>query len=335
LTLEALTEQQRIRLQQLALQQRGPRAFLQPETQKALGLTEKQVQGLPQVMKDFESDLDKIAGRVGGGPGSEARAAEAARAVNDAHRRGLAGMQALLNDAQKKLYADLVGPPLAGLRLDMKYLSLMGGANFRRTPPATSLLGEALVRSDLALTPEQVAKVGGVPAAAAAAHKELTDKLAAAESAHKDRDAAAKKALRIDEEKALVALVSADQARRYRQIVVQRLGLIAFEAPPVLAALKLSDDDKAALDRLRTAEAETLAKATAALEAEASKAPTRERTKAQEAARKQAEELRGAALAKVVATLPAPAQKRWADLVGPPFAYVPEPRAVPGPGSNP
>jgi hypothetical protein len=317
LSQDALTAKQRDRLHQLFLQQRGARAFGHVELQKALALTADQVKRLPQALADFETYLDKAARGRGVGPLTEERKAKLATQLDDAHRRGLV---ALLDDAQKQKYAGLVGTPLAGLRRDEKYVGASGSIQRRQAERQFPLLREAVVRTELALTPEQVAQLDAIPAAAAASQQELRDKLAAAEQARSNQEKAVSKAVRDAEEKVLVPLLSPDQARRYGQIVVQRAGLAAFEAPAVLAALKLTDADKAAVSKLAAAEIAAVAKAVAELQAEA------RTSEALQAANKKSAELRTQGIAKLVASLPPAAQKLWGDLIGPPFAYVADPR---------
>jgi len=118
-----------------------------------------------------------------------------------------------------------------------------------------NLLSNKSVQEELKLTAEQKEKIGGIL-------KELGEKQRAVFAELKEqgvdfremfqKGAEKMKPHTAEARKAIAPILQAEQAKRFRQIELQRMGVAAFDEADVQAALKLSDEKKAEIKTLRT-----------------------------------------------------------------------------------
>jgi hypothetical protein len=109
---------------------------------------------------------------------------------------------------------------------------------------AIMFLTQPSVQKDLKMTEEQIAKVKKAIKSRQAVREELKDL---------DPDARAKKLEEITKanDKLAAEILTADQAKRLRQIYLQQQGVNAFTKPEVAKELKLTDEQKKKLEDLQ------------------------------------------------------------------------------------
>ncbi len=100
---DVLKPEQLKRLKQIQVQQEGVTAFANPETQKALNLTDKQKDEVKAIVEDYTKQRNDIRQNAGGNR-EEARTKSAAL-----RKEKMEAALKVLNDDQKKTYKDLTG----------------------------------------------------------------------------------------------------------------------------------------------------------------------------------------------------------------------------------
>jgi hypothetical protein len=122
---KVLSEEQLSRLKQIALQQRGPRAFGDPEIAGALGLTDEQKQSVEAAQADVREQMRAL---FANGPDGDREAAREKFAT--LHKEATDKLNQLLTPDQQAKYKELLGPPFTGT---IERPSFRGG---RRRGPA-------------------------------------------------------------------------------------------------------------------------------------------------------------------------------------------------------
>jgi hypothetical protein len=110
---DALSPEQLKRLKQIQLQQRGLRAFQDPEVQTALKMTDDQKEKVKTIAEDSDKDRRELfKGAVGGGGNRE----EMMKKITAYNKEVMDKTTAVLSEDQKKTWKDMVGEPFEGLR---------------------------------------------------------------------------------------------------------------------------------------------------------------------------------------------------------------------------
>lgn len=124
---DALTPEQLKRLKQIQLQQRGMRAFQDPEVQTALKLSEDQKEKIKTISEDADKDRRELfKGAVGGG-----NREELTKKITAYNKEVMDKTTSVLNDDQKKAWKDMLGEPFEGLRQGFGFGTRTGG-NFKK-----------------------------------------------------------------------------------------------------------------------------------------------------------------------------------------------------------
>ncbi len=129
-------------------------------------------------------------------------------------------------------------------------------------------------------------------------------------------------ALAREQEAEVARLLRPEQMRRFKQIALQNQGLAAFRTSEIIAALKLTDEQR---ERLRVIE----------FEAFVPPEPPRPGALPADPPRKTFEEVREAAMARAQDVLTAEQRRQWKELTGEPFKMPPRPFSPPGRFSPP
>lgn len=102
---EVLKPEQVKRLKQIELQQRGSRAFVDEEVQKALKLTDEQKEKIKGIAEESGKQMREL---FGGGQGNRE---EAFKKMQSLRKETNDKVQAVLSDDQKKAWKELTGEP--------------------------------------------------------------------------------------------------------------------------------------------------------------------------------------------------------------------------------
>lgn len=327
--LGALAPAQRERVRQLEVQLAGPAAFAVPAVQEELQLTTEQKEAVEKNLEVAQRDYhDEYAGR--GRPDNSPPAAEARRKrFQELSRRALAKQEALLSAEQKKRWAALAGGPCQALeRLD-KYgprclQRSFGPDRERHTVPR---LGAAEVaehlRDELKLTDEQATRIARLPAEIGTAHREEALKLRNRGQELRQAQAAVEARQEAEMARAMTNVLTPEQRQRFEQIKVQVLGPAAWDDPAVRKALKLTDEQKAAINKAR-AEAWEAVRRPRPAAPRGPAAPVRSGPASPKELRLYERQLAAGYRAlqdRIVALLTPEQQKRWRELTGPPVRF--------------
>ncbi len=106
---KVLSEEQLSRLKQIALQQRGPQAFGDPEVASALGLTEEQKQSVEASQADIREQMREL---FANGPDGDREAAR--EKIATLQKEAAEQLEKLLTPDQQAKYKALLGAPFAG-----------------------------------------------------------------------------------------------------------------------------------------------------------------------------------------------------------------------------
>jgi hypothetical protein len=106
---EVLKPEQKKRLDQIALQQRGGDALTDPKVQTALGITDDQKEKIKAIQEDFRKTLGDLRSAGGGGD-----RAEMAKKMQEMRTANSEKMLKLLTDDQKKKWEEMAGPKFTG-----------------------------------------------------------------------------------------------------------------------------------------------------------------------------------------------------------------------------
>jgi Spy/CpxP family protein refolding chaperone len=102
---DILKPEQMKRLKQIELQQEGVRGLANPDTEKALKLTDKQKEELKAIAEDLQKQQRELF-QGGGGRGEEAR-----KKMMELRKEKMDAALKVLTDEQKKTYKELTGAP--------------------------------------------------------------------------------------------------------------------------------------------------------------------------------------------------------------------------------
>jgi hypothetical protein len=102
---DILKPEQFKRLNQIRMQQEGLNALANPETQKALKLTDKQTQEIQQIAEDMQKEMREIFQNAGG------NREEAMKKMMALRKDKMDSAMKVLNDEQRKTLKDMMGEP--------------------------------------------------------------------------------------------------------------------------------------------------------------------------------------------------------------------------------
>jgi Spy/CpxP family protein refolding chaperone len=102
---DVLSADQIKRLKQIGLQQRGPQAFLDPEVEKSLKLTDDQKRAIKTIADDAGREMREVFQNAQG------NFQEAMQKVGAMRKEAMNKVVAVLNDQQKDAWKDLTGKP--------------------------------------------------------------------------------------------------------------------------------------------------------------------------------------------------------------------------------
>jgi hypothetical protein len=221
--LGALKPDQAKRLKQVLLQSAGLNAFSREDVQSALKLTDAQKKDIKETSDELQKDVQELFKDTQGDREKIGAAGRKAREMSTSTAEKIVKG---LTDDQKKAWKDLTGdkidlgsggfgPPGGGGGPPGGGFGPPGGG-FGGGPNIGGLLRNEKVGEELKLTDDQKAAV----------------QKAADKAREKGRD---------DMEATVVGALKGDQAKRFKQVVVQAAGLDAFSREDVKSALKLTD----------------------------------------------------------------------------------------------
>lgn len=112
-----LTADQKTRVKQIERQLAGVRAFTNDELVSDLKLEDGQKTKIKGIVDEYNKDARELGGFGGFGKGGfdKEKAAEAAKKREKLEKGALADIDEVLNDAQRKTWKDLSGPPVADI----------------------------------------------------------------------------------------------------------------------------------------------------------------------------------------------------------------------------
>lgn len=328
-----LTPPQRARLRQIEIQLAGPAALADPAVRQALQLTGPQIEAVEKALTDIrntyheESSRRRRAAAPAAAGGSALRrrpSADLTEHVKELSQQAIKKLEAQFTADQKKRWAALVGEPSPAVqkwewRLTRAH-AVMGpfGPDEPPIPPVGPREIVEHLRDELKLSEDQASRIGDLPNVIAKGHEEESNEI---EKRQREQGQArtalgARQASELD--KALPAVLTPQQRRRLEQIQLQLRGLAAWNDPAVEKDLKLTDDQKAAIKKVR-AEAQT--KASEVIRQGSRRAFGGDRgdfRKQQRLRERQAAAAYRAALEGAEAVLTPEQQKRWHELTGPP-----------------
>ncbi len=168
--------------------------------------------------------------------------------------------------------------------------------------PASFLLGDKAIQEELKLSPEQVRKAQD----AAEEDQQKEERIDAAPADQRDK---LRRELLAESEKAVAAILRPAQLKRFQQIRLQHLGALSLADPKVADELKLTEDQRKAIEAI----AGNWEAKTKAVIADATLAPREVAAKITE--------LTKAADAAVRKRLTADQTKKWEELIGKPFRW--------------
>lgn len=238
-----LNAEQVRRLGQILLQQQGYAALANPEAADLLELSEEQRAQVEAVVQEVGRERrTAFSWRRGNGR-------DFGKRMDELRRKESEKLAALLTDAQKEQWQEMVGAPFALARPPFGFGMNMGGPPFERPrPPAgfgldpLSLLAQKSVQEEMKLSEEQVKKITELAEKRRGSFRDFQE--LGREERRKKREEQTQA-----EAKAVQEIVTADQLKRVRQIALQQRGLQAFDDAAIAEALKLSQEQK---DKIKT-----------------------------------------------------------------------------------
>jgi hypothetical protein len=321
---EVLRPEQRRRLEQIALQVRGPAAFLDPKVQAALKLTDRQKEAVTDILERAHATYREL--------NREARpeAAQSSRQRMQAKRRqsaavvmeALARLEAGLTDEQRTIWKGMTGAP-AGLEPSF-LVTRSGGspsAPLTAVPVSRAFLWRAAgLSGQLKLSDEQDSRLRAIPDEVRARYR---DERARLEQERNEIDrtlASFNRDLEDQVTDALLPVLSVRQWARLRQIEVQMLGLEAWGRPDVLGALKLTGKQKDTIEGIREEVRKNGDHLYRQISQEAAREAPGDYQKQQAAERRRAAELYRETLKRITDRLGPEQRKTWQELTGTPLA---------------
>ena len=173
------------------------------------------------------------------------------------------------------------------------------GAGLLRQMPGIMLLGQKSVQDELKLSEDQVKKVNE-------GTLKMFGEFAGLRQLSQEEQQKKMKELREESDKAVADILKPEQAKRFKQIHLQQLGVMAFSDDPIVKDLKLTDEQK---DKIKTIQEEAR-KEINELRQKGARLPELLK-KGMDVNRKAAD--------KVVALLTPEQKTKWKDLTGEPF----------------
>lgn len=192
-----------------------------------------------------------------------------------------------------------------------------------RPPTVSELLLDEFLQWELRLTDEQIDRLEAVEAEVRRGHQGEADRLAQLRDENVEAVQALWRQTERETRKAVQNILTPPQWERVRQIETQVLGPAAFADPAVQQELRLTDEQKEAVDKvLSEAEKAQRAGRRASRAGGGLGAPFGGRDAEEEAKREQAQS--GQVLKKLEDQLTPEQKKRWAALVGKPCKALPK-----------
>ncbi len=192
-----------------------------------------------------------------------------------------------------------------------------------RPPTVSELLLDEFLQWELRLSDEQVDRLEAVEAEVQRGHREEADRLARLRDENIEAVQALWQRRERETRKAVQNILTPPQWERVRQIETQALGPAAFAEPAVQQELRLTDEQKEAVEKvLAEAERDQRAARRASRAGGGLAAPFGGRDAEEEAKREQAQASQ--ALKKLQEQLTPEQKKRWAALVGEPCKALPK-----------
>ncbi len=319
------------RLEQVETQLRGPAAFDDPAVQQQLQLSAPQKEAVAKVLRAgeqaYRDEYQRAVRASGPGPAGAAppgRDMEAqARRVLPVAQQTVRKLEALLNDEQKERWARVRGQPCEALpardRADFVRFFFNSPHDARPVPALSARQVATDLRDDLKLTPEQAARIAKLPEVIREGHKEergqLRKKREELEQARLALEARQAEQMAKDMRDALTP----EQRRRLEQVRLQSLGLAVWDDPAVQKALKLTDGQKAAINKVRTEAKDNAGDMMRQAQEEAYRESGATSPRMQQLRERKAATAYRAVQARAVAVLSPEQQKQWRELIGPPF----------------
>jgi hypothetical protein len=330
-TQSILSPPQRDRLRQIEIQLAGPAALADPAVRQALRLTDPQVEAVEKALTDIgnsyrEESRQRPRARApaaAGGAAPRRPSADLTQRVKKLSQQALKKLEAQLSADQKKRWAALEGEPSPAVQKwewDLsRAFAVMGpfGTDRAPVPPLDPEEMVAQLRDELKLSEEQATRLGNLPKVIAEGHKDEQKQIKKQEEEQVKAQTALEGRQATELDKALPVVLMPQQRRRLEQIQLQLRGLAAWDDPAVQKALKLTDEQKAALKKAR-AEAQT--KASEVIRQSlpgrfgGAGGDARQRRRQRE---RQAAAAYRAAQERAVAVLTPEQQKQWRELTGP------------------
>jgi hypothetical protein len=241
-----LDEAQRKRLTQIVLQQnftngREIAVFSHPQVVKGLGLSEKQAEQIKATHAERTRDLLALFT-------ADEKASEVAKKVADHKKATYQRLHALLTPGQQAQLKDLLGEPfkgriLPGTRFPRRVLNT---PIYLRLTGLAAFAGSEALHKELALTKDQVAKLRALQSKARDALVRSGPFPSPGDDAEKKR-----KALAESLDKELAGFLTAEQHKRFKQLLLQAYAGATLRSPATLArivevqqGLKLTDEQK-------------------------------------------------------------------------------------------
>jgi hypothetical protein len=304
-----LTKGQARRFKEILLQYLGVRSIQFPEVQKALQLTDDQKKDLRAIDNQVEIDVSKLRAAAFN---NKEKMKDLQKNVTEARKKGLDKALAKLSDEQKKTWAKMTGKHFAGLaQVNTTYLYVP------YVPTDLNYLDSYMYNykpflDELKLSDDVVKKLRAIPTDLYKKYRKDWDGLTKISTAnYKKSQEVDRKIYKEFGDLVEGKILKSEQKKRYRQLLVQELGLNAFKDAAVVKKLKLTDDQKKELIDLRK---DLEKKVNDALKAAGFDFKKRQEimTKKIPAWVKETQE-------KVVAKLSDDQKKTWKDLTGAPF----------------
>jgi hypothetical protein len=311
---DVLKPEQTKRLKQIEFQQRvegmGPRALLEADVAKGLQLTDKQKKLFASIFNQWQQDM------------GAALFNQNRDQIPALRKEAMDAVRKSLNDEQKKKLEALTGKPFAfpgpgaasgglpGAPTDAPWdpLRLPGGR-------AADLLMHPSVRKELKLTEDQTKSI---QQALDTVRQQFADKVQAVfnvPGGQVDPTSVADLSKKVESEfrKAIGAVLNAGQVKRFHQIELQVQGIRALQNTEVVAALKLTAEQK---DRAKTLNEELNSKLQDLLATGRDQAAMVEAFQAQQKLRREAAD-------RIPSLLTLEQQRRWEALTGKAFELEP------------
>jgi hypothetical protein len=311
---KALKPEQLKRAKQFVLQRLGLNAFNVAEVQAALRLSGDQKKDIKTITDDVNKETTAIRTAEYKKPRPDYTALQ--KKLGAMHKAAVDKAVAKLTDDQKKTWKELAGDPFKGLEMVINtYIS------YFYTPKTIAvdsyLFYNQTVIDELKLRDDEKRKILNLPTVVYNRYTVERNKINAESRKAYAKQTALQKKITDETRSALgsSSVLKADQASRFKQIMVQMMGAGALSDKDVQSALRLTDEQKKDVAAMAKTLADTIARARRATIYDYRK---------QGEVNKLIEILNQRAQAKMLDKLTEDQKKVWKDLTGTPFIYVPD-----------